>query len=180
MRTNYRKSLVLLGLMVACVTSNAQAKKVSDLLPKASELNGLAWKYRRDQTDGRGASGAAVRTSDSLRMDVSLWTMGSAVEAEQAIPRIIDAPAGPMPPGTFSGRKIGQKTWQSRRRAGRPEGTYTLFALQGKWIAKVSIWYPPKTRKEDKPTARAFSDADLRWAEDVAANLLARAAASGL
>ncbi|MBM3493956.1 MAG: hypothetical protein FJX72_06505 [Armatimonadetes bacterium] len=176
--------VVPVAMLAVCLLAALGAARAQDTgaqrdarqaLPQPKDLTGFGECHHTSFAGN--AMLRAVREADGLAMHATVWIGKDSVEVEmlrkQAATDMMGLP-GTMPSGTRSGRQVGNQTWHSRyHRGGPPRGSYTFGCRLGRAIIAVDLMHKISPGA-GKPVHPIFSEADLRWAEDVAIGCVER------
>jgi len=161
---------VLQASLVARAQDSRAQRDGRAALPSEAELTGC--RELRYETRKVGASVEATRTSDELRVRVAAHVLADVKGARRVANRWV-SPL-PMSPLSWSGRQIGDAVFTSNYQGGGPpRGAFTVFTRSGRAAVRVDLIHRI-TRGNGKPVQPVFSEADLRWAEDVAIGCVER------
>jgi hypothetical protein len=161
--------------MLACVVAaspqeDRAGRDARAALPSENDLRGFR-DLKYDQHTA-GAMLEAVRVSDDMRVRVSVLIGADAGSARRVVNRFVS----PLPMATrsWTGRRIGDDVLISNYTGGGPpRGAFTLLSRTGPAAVTIQLMHKI-TPGAGKPVQPIFSEADLRWAEDVAIGCVER------
>lgn len=133
----------------------------------------------RPHIRGVTAKIAGNRRSDLMHLRVQITVCPTVREAYEVAQRARETQAQPLPEGSPSGRRIGQKTWHIPYKDA-PKGSYDLIAWDGHSVVKVVMLHQVKGTQDGRPVRQAFSKEDLRLAEELVRGCLERLSRLGL
>lgn len=127
----------------------------------------------RPHIRGVTASIAGNRRSDLMHLRVQITACPTVREAYELAQRARQTQAEPLPEGSPSGQRIGQKVWHVPYEDA-PKGSYHLITWDGLSVVKVVMLHQVKGTADGRPVRQQFSKDDLRMAEELAKSCLQR------